>query len=86
MEKNMKRSLLLLLLLFTVILSCKVKVKVESDEQKDQFEVVRLHTRYKMQISNDCSAGASLVMKHGKSDIKLIEFTRTKKSIGRIRT
>ena len=41
----------------------------------DMFEVVSLHTRYKMKISNDCCAGAAVVLQNG--NIKYEEYFGT---------
>lgn len=54
----------LLAIIFSTFSSCAVK-PAKDDKSRGPFEMVSLHTRYKMKLSNDCSAGAALVLKDG---------------------
>ncbi len=50
-----------------IILSCaRPPAAPEVQPDDGPFEVISLHARYKMQLSNNCSAGAALVMRGGK--------------------
>jgi len=61
----MYRILPLLAIIFSIFSSCAVKPGKE-EKSRSPFEMVSLHTRYKMKLSNDCSAGAALVLKDGR--------------------
>ena len=48
-----------------ILLSCCANPPEIAEQSRGIFETVALHTRYKMKISNNCSAGAALVMREG---------------------
>lgn len=48
-----------------MLAACSTAVPPEVPKSEGPFEMLSLHTRYKMKISNDCSAGAALVLKDG---------------------